>query len=198
MRERLRPSEVAYLLDDLRRIVRVLRRSSRAAERSLGVSGAQLFALMGIAETPGISLSELALRTRTHQSTVSVVVKRLIAAKLVSRVPSKADGRVIELVITTKGLELLEKAPFAAQERLIAGIEQLPLSHGRELATSLRRLVTAMKLEEEPAVMFFEDEAAPPSRGATNKTSTNRESARRESVRKPASRKSHRERSRRA
>lgn len=153
----LRPEQVGLVLDDLRRIVRVLRESSRAAERTLGVTGAQLFALSVIARVPGISLNELALRTRTHQSTVSVVVKRLIAAKLVVRRISPEDGRRLELVPTKAGRTLLASAPMAAQERLIEGIEQLSWKHFELLALSLRRLVSAMKLDGEEPVMFFEE-----------------------------------------
>ncbi|OJY31408.1 MAG: hypothetical protein BGO98_15180 [Myxococcales bacterium 68-20] len=166
MQSGLGPAAVARILDDLRRIVRVLRESSRASERALGVTGAQLFALKTIAQSPGVSLSELANRTRTHQSTVSVVVKRLIAARLVSRVTSTSDGRRVELAATAKGRALLAKAPLAAQERLIEGIEQLPRKHGELLATSLHRLVVAMQLDEEAPVMFFEDDTVPASRGS--------------------------------
>ncbi|HEY6881392.1 MAG TPA: hypothetical protein VI299_25380, partial [Polyangiales bacterium] len=49
-------AEVVSVLDDLRRIFQVLRESSRAAERSLGVTGAQLFALRALAEAEQLSL----------------------------------------------------------------------------------------------------------------------------------------------
>jgi DNA-binding MarR family transcriptional regulator len=70
-----RPRDV---LDSLRRIVQVLRESSRRAERQLGISGAQLFVLEKLAEAPSQSLNELAERTHTHQSSVSTVVARLV------------------------------------------------------------------------------------------------------------------------
>ncbi len=62
------------MLDAIRRIVQALRESSRAAEKRVGLSGAQLFVLQTLGESPGLSLNELAERTRTHQSSVSVVV----------------------------------------------------------------------------------------------------------------------------
>ena len=69
-----RSSDVQQILDSFRRIVRVLRESSRAAENSFGLSGAQLFVLQTLSRHPEVSLNELAEHTRTHQSTVSVVV----------------------------------------------------------------------------------------------------------------------------
>ena len=83
-----------HVLDAMRRIVQALRESSRWAERHVGLSGAQLFVLQTLAETPGLSVNELAERTHTHQSSVSVVVSRL-AARLVERGtrPKSAPGR---------------------------------------------------------------------------------------------------------
>lgn len=149
------PESVA-VLDDLRRIVRALRESSRAAEQKLGVSGAQLFVLRSLADVGTLSLKQLAARTRTHQSTVSVVVKRLVERGLVARVTSDADARRLELSLTKRGRALLGRAPLAAQDRLIYGIDRLSSKDRKALAVSLRRLVSAMQLEDEAPHMFFD------------------------------------------
>jgi MarR family transcriptional regulator, lower aerobic nicotinate degradation pathway regulator len=150
-------ADTVVVIDSLRRIVRALRESSRAAEETLGVSGAQLFALQALARAPNLSLSELAARTLTHQSTVSAVVKRLVAQGLVRRRTSASDGRRIELTVTRRGAALLERAPHAAQERLIAGINRLPVRERRVLASALERLVASMAATGGDATMFFED-----------------------------------------
>src|SRR5262245_44102891 len=103
--------QITGVLDDLRRIVRVLRESSRAAEGQLGVTGAQLFVLKALAEAPALSINALAERTRTHQSTVSVVVRRLVEHGLVKRSVSLTDGRRLELSLTRRGRTLLSRAP---------------------------------------------------------------------------------------
>lgn len=153
---RTRP-EVTKILDDLRRIVQVLRESSRASEQQLGVSGAQLFVLKALAGSRAISLNELAARTYTHQSTVSVVVKRLVDRGLVSRVTSELDARRIELELTRRGRALLARAPRATQDRLIEGLEKLPRKQRQALATALHDWVEVMQLDEEAPAMFFED-----------------------------------------
>ena len=152
--------EVTRVLDDLRRIVRVLRTSSRASEQRLGVSGAQLFVLKALSDTKALSMNALAACTRTHQSTVSVVAKKLVKRGLVRRTASESDGRSVELTLTPRGRALLTKAPLAAQEKLIEGIERLSRPEREVLATALHRLVEAMQLSEEAPEMFFE-EAAP-------------------------------------
>lgn len=150
--------EVTGILDDLRRIVRVLRESSRATERELGVSGAQLFVLKALSGARAVSLNELAARTCTHQSTVSVVVKKLVERGLVSRATSELDARRVELALTRRGRALLARSPLAAQDRLIEGLERLPGEERQGLATALRHLVEAMQLADEQPTMFFEDD----------------------------------------
>lgn len=154
--------EATGVLDDLRLVVRALRESSREAERRLGVSGAQLFVLRSLADGRALSLNDLATRTRTrtHQSTVSVVVKRLVESGLLTRETSELDARRVEIRLTRRGRALLDRAPLAAQDKLIAGIERLPRKDRQVLAGSLRGLVLAMHLDDEPALMFFEDDEA--------------------------------------
>src|SRR5665213_199086 len=71
-------NEIREILDSIRRIVRLLRVSSREAEREVGLSGAQLFVLRTLSEHKFLSVNELAERTHTHQSSVSVVVQVLV------------------------------------------------------------------------------------------------------------------------
>ena len=61
------------IMDALRRVVRALRVSARTAERRFGISGAQLFVLERLAEASAPSVDDLAKRTLTHQSSVSLV-----------------------------------------------------------------------------------------------------------------------------
>jgi DNA-binding MarR family transcriptional regulator len=150
--------EITGILDDLRRIVRVLRESSRAAEGQLGVTGAQLFVLKALSEAPALSINALAERTRTHQSTVSVVVRRLVAGGLVKRSTSLTDGRRVELALTRRGRTLLARAPLAAQDRLIDALARLAAPARKVMAAQLREVVAAMQMGDEAPAMFFEDE----------------------------------------
>jgi DNA-binding MarR family transcriptional regulator len=146
------------VLDSLRRIVQVLRESSRRAEQQLGITGAQLFVLEKLAEAPCQSLNELAARTHTHQSSVSTVVARLVERRLVARQRSARDARRLELVLTARGRRMAADTPGAAQNRLIRTIQDLPPRSGRQLASLLRLVVRGMDAPEEPAPMFFDEE----------------------------------------
>lgn len=157
-------------LDAIRRIVRLLRVSARASEGLVGISGAQLFVLQELAEAGPCSINELAGRTFTHQSSVSVVVSRLIERGLVSRRPSEEDGRRVEVSLTPEGGELVRTAPPMAQARLIAGLRQLEPAQCTALAGGLAALVRELGLDAEAAPLFFEDEA--PSRRRQGKRRT--------------------------
>jgi len=138
--------------------VRVLRESSRAAEQRFGLSGAQLFVLSTLAHEPALSLNELAERTHTHQSTVSVIVSRLVERGLVRRTESEADARRLELSLTAAGRTLVERAPEAAQGRLHDAIGRMGASERARLATLLSSLVEHMELSGEEPGMLFDDE----------------------------------------
>jgi MarR family transcriptional regulator, lower aerobic nicotinate degradation pathway regulator len=155
-----RGADVQAVLDGVRRIVQALRASSRWAERHVGLSGAQLFVLQKLAESPGISVNELAERTHTHQSSVSVVVSRLAALGLVTRTRSTADGRRVELSLAARARRVVGRAPDVAQERLIRGIERLPPARRHDLALVLGHLATAMQADTSPPRMFFEERTA--------------------------------------
>jgi DNA-binding MarR family transcriptional regulator len=146
------------VLDALRRIVQLLRESSRQAEAQLGVSGAQLFVLSRLAESPAQSLNELAGTTRTHQSSVSTVVTRLVERGLVARYHSAQDARRLELTATPRGRRLVKDAPRTAQDRLVRTIDALPTSSKRQLARLLTAVVNGLEDVPRPPRMFFDDE----------------------------------------
>lgn len=146
-------------MDALRRVVRTLRVSARAAERRFGISGGQLFVLHKLAEAPASSVDDLAERTLTHQSSVSIVLTRLEARGLVVRRSSEVDARRVEIVLTAAGRALARKSPEPSQERLILGLGRLRPVQLRSLARGLAALVRALEVAGEPAGFFFEEQS---------------------------------------
>ncbi|HEX5385252.1 MAG TPA: MarR family transcriptional regulator [Gemmatimonadales bacterium] len=146
------------VLDGLRRIVQTLRLSSVKAQRATGLSGAQLFVLQQLAEAPAQSLNDLAERTRTHQSSVSVIVTRLVGRGLVSRRRSPEDARRLLLELSPGGHALLADAPETAQGRLLEALEGLPARSLRPLGASLHLIADALGGGSPggPPELFFE------------------------------------------
>lgn len=144
--------------DHFRRIVRALRSSHRAAAH-FNLTGAQLFVINVIGEAGGpLSVNEVAQRTETDQSTVSVVTNRLVERGLLKRERSAEDSRRVELSLTAAGRALQKKAPATvAQQRLKAALEALSGTDSAELVRLLDLLIDGMQLGGEPAEMMFDD-----------------------------------------
>ncbi len=146
--------ELNDVVNALRRIVRAIRLSSGEAERKLGITGAQLFVLQQLAEQSPLSVGELAARTLTDQSSVSVVISRLCARKLVTRKAAPTDGRRVELSVTSAGRAALRKAPKLAQTRLIVALRKVPKAELRVVKRVLEDV--AREMGSERASMFLE------------------------------------------
>ena len=128
------------MIDALRSIVQSLRTSGRSAEQQTGISSAQLYILEELEARPAQSINALAERTFTHQSSVSMVVRRLVDSRLVSRSAAPGDARRLSISLTAAGRALLKKAPDTAQARLIAGLRSLDRAKLRGLADYLDTL----------------------------------------------------------
>jgi DNA-binding MarR family transcriptional regulator len=141
-----RSDDVRVSLEAFRRIVQTLRMSAREAERRTGLTSAQLLALQQLATSPGASVNDLAARTFTHQSSVSVVVRRLVERRLVAKVASRDDRRRVHLQLTGAGHTAIRRSPEPGQERLISGISGLPAPTRRTLAGALTQIARAISV----------------------------------------------------
>lgn len=149
---------VSRSLNAIRSVVRALRVNTRAIELQMGISLAQLFVLQQLAKKPADSLNELAERTATHQSSVSVVVRRLVEHGLVSRTAAAQDKRRIRIGLTDAGRAKLADAPATVQINLIEGLQKLPAEQRRELADLLERWLSNSGVDLAAPPMLFEDE----------------------------------------
>jgi DNA-binding MarR family transcriptional regulator len=146
------------VLNSLRRTVRAFRAAAQTAEDVLGVSGAQHFVLQRLAEAPALSLNELAARTLTHKSSVSVVVSRLVARGFVRRRRSSADGRGIVLTLTPAGRRALELVPDSAQTRMLIALQRFPREQLAQFASLFERFTGELGVASLEPLMLFEEE----------------------------------------
>jgi DNA-binding MarR family transcriptional regulator len=133
-------ADLSDVIDSIRSIIQTLRIAGREAEQRLGISSAQLFILQALHESPELSINELAERTFTHQSSVSIVVARLVDAKLVTRKAARQDGRRVAVSLTAAGRAMLKRSPDAGQARLIRALSGMPRSELSSLADNLGAL----------------------------------------------------------
>src|SRR3954471_24793855 len=147
-------------MNAIRSIVRALRINTRAIELKLGISLAQLFVLQMLSERAADSLNDLAERTATHQSSVSVVVRRLVERGYVTRTSSATDKRRIEIGLTPDGRKLLEGAPSTIQTQLMTALREMGRDSQENLADLLERWLITAKIDLAAPPMLGENEQA--------------------------------------
>jgi DNA-binding MarR family transcriptional regulator len=177
-RQRQSAAVRAQALERLRTLISALSHSARAVERSTGVTNAQLFLLQQLAEADFLSVNELAARARTQQSTVSIVVARLVRAGLAAKRKSADDRRIAVISLTPKGRRLLTHAPAPPASALLRAIEALSVREARSLAAGMDALVRALDLSPSKVTMLFEHAPARRSAHARPDRTTTRSSKR--------------------
>ncbi len=157
-------TDTQRVLDAIRRLVRQLRLFDRSAQAQAGLSAAQLFILSELGKTPELSLSDLADRTRTDQSSASTVVTRLVEAGLVARERAADDARRLVLTLTRAGRAALKNAPPVAQQVLVDLVDALPPADRKRFADTFTRIVDGMGADANAPMLFEEEGRTAPKR----------------------------------
>lgn len=144
------PAQIeAYTLDlevlrQFRVIFKSVRRHFQLIEKTVGISGSQLWAAAAIAEHPGIRVTELAKTMSIHQTTASNLVEKLVETGIVKRERSAQDSRMVLLYITELGQNRLEAAPGPMQGILPDALAKMPYSTLTSLHRNLAELLEKM------------------------------------------------------
>ena len=153
-----RDREIADVLDNLRRVFKVVHRYSKRAEKVGGLTGPQVWAMKVLAESAPIRVTDLARRMYLHPSTVVGILDRLEQHAQVTRRRSRRDHRVVTVSLTAKGRETVEKVPQIAQGLLLNGLRDMSDEDLRSTSEGLRRLVGILGVEEMPPPLLLSPE----------------------------------------
>jgi DNA-binding MarR family transcriptional regulator len=134
------------VLGKFREVFRAAKVHFGSVQKSVGVSGAQLWALWELHEQPGLRVSELAARLSLRQSTVSNLIEQLARAKHLTRERTDSDLRAVRLYLTTSGKRVVRTAPEPARGVLPDALESLKTKDLKELDAQLTELLHAMKV----------------------------------------------------
>ncbi len=148
-------TDVAAIVQGLRRITKALEDYSREVYRSYGLTGPQLWALNTLYSRGALAAGELAKALIVDQSSVSVLVARLERRRLVRRVRRRSDRRFVEIILTDAGRLLAEQSPEPAQGRLLHQLERMTAAEVARIRESVDALVAAMAAGGVEARFFF-------------------------------------------
>jgi DNA-binding MarR family transcriptional regulator len=111
----------------------------------LGLTYPQYLVLTALSEDDGQTVSGIADRLALESSTVTPLVKRLEAAKLVTRTRNAKDERQVNVRLTDKGLKLRSEAACLTDELLRSGLKPAQLVALNKQVADLRdRLAKAL------------------------------------------------------
>ncbi len=99
----MKPAPFLPVIRELARCYQAFESYSAKHVRSLGLTSPQFDILATLGNTPGMTFRELGERTLITKGTLTGVVDRLEAKKLVRRMPSPTDGRCQIVQLTERG-----------------------------------------------------------------------------------------------
>lgn len=103
----------------------------------------QFAVLAAIAESPGLSQSELVKATGVDRSTLADMMTRMQKRKWVSRTPSASDARALSIRIDSAGATILAAATQFAIAADAAILDALPPSKRKSFMNILGKLIRA-------------------------------------------------------
>src|ERR1700759_5414636 len=123
------------VLRQFRQVFNAVKAHFQQVEKTVGMGGAQVWALSVVRDNPGIGVGALAKAMSIHQSTASNLVRTLIDREMVVAAKQGADRRAVQLNLLPAGAKVLKNAPGPFAGLLPDALKSLP-------AETLERLQT--------------------------------------------------------
>jgi DNA-binding MarR family transcriptional regulator len=152
------PEEVAAVLNAFRSLVKDLRAADRDAFRLYGLGSAQIYVLRCLALSEPLSVNGLAEKALSDQSTISLIVSKLVARGLIISERAESDARRVELTLSARGRFIAQKLPLAFQENFLAALQKLPQRRVKLLSGILNELLSEMGIHDEHPPMLLLNE----------------------------------------
>lgn len=142
--------EYEEVLIKLRKIIRSVNLESKKIEKEFGVSIPQLLVLQYLSKQEDFQAFAKDIKTyiNLNASTVSGIISRLGTKGLIARIPKPEDKRATNVVLTAKGMELLQRSPMTFQEKVSRRLKNLTPEQIAELDRNIELLTVIMDVED--------------------------------------------------
>ncbi len=144
------------VLTAIRRIIRAGDLFSKRLAGQHGITVPQLLCLSQVVGSGGMSIKELAAKVYLSPSTVVGIIDRLETRNMVERHRSKPDKRLVKVIATEEGKNLIDRSPPALHEDLVAGFRDLSGDDQKRIADAIEQLVSVMEIEQVDAAPILE------------------------------------------
>jgi DNA-binding MarR family transcriptional regulator len=145
------------VLRQFRQVFNAVKAHFQQVEKTVGMGGAQVWALSVVRDNPGIGVGALAKTMSIHQSTASNLVRTLIEREMVIGVKQGADRRAVQLSLLPAGAKVLKNAPGPFAGLLPDALKSLPPETLARLGNDLGQLIVAIAADEAGASIPLSD-----------------------------------------
>ena len=145
------------VLRQFRQVFNAVKAHFQQVEKSVGMGGAQVWALSIVREQPGIGVGALARAMSIHQSTASNLVRTLIERDMVVAAKQGSDRRAVQLSLLPAGAKVLKNTPGPFAGLLPDALKSLPPDTLMRLHGDLGRLIVAIAADEAGASIPLSD-----------------------------------------
>lgn len=154
------------VLVSLRRIIRATDLQSKRMVKSCGLTIPQVMVLRAIHMLGDVTVKRISDDVSLSQATVTIILNRLEERKLVERVRSTTDKRIVNARLTESGLNILVSAPPLLHEKFIERFEGLQEWEKSQILSSLQRVAVMMDAETLDAAPLLDIAPTTPSKGS--------------------------------
>ncbi len=144
------------VMSTLRQIIRAIDLQSKQLTKKYGLTGPQLIILKEAAKSPNKPISEIAKKVSLSQATVTSILDRLCQQGFSVRQRSEQDKRKVNIYLTEKAHEVLERNPSLLQDNFTEQFDKLEEWEKNMLLSSLQRLANMMdasKIQSPPVLV---------------------------------------------
>jgi DNA-binding MarR family transcriptional regulator len=127
-------------------LVHALERASKRMTSDMGVTGPQRLVLRVVGLAPRLSAGELAGVLHVHPSTLTGVLERLTAQRLLTRVADRGDRRRAVLTLTKRGATINEMRQGTAEAAVSDALSGLRASERATARHVLQRLTHSLDM----------------------------------------------------
>jgi DNA-binding MarR family transcriptional regulator len=145
------------VLRQFRQVFNAVKSHFQQVEKTVGMGGAQVWALSVVRDHPGIGMGALAKAMSIHQSTASNLVRALIDREMVVARKQGADRRAVQLSLLPAGAKVLKKAPGPFAGLLPDALKALPADTLARLQGDLAQLIVVLDADESGASIPLSD-----------------------------------------
>ena len=142
--------DTTEILITIRRIVRSINLESKKIQKAYGVSIPQILCLSYLHASRNFQSTQGEIRRflNLNSSTASGIVDRLENKGFLARLPKQGDKRVVNIALTSKGSELLNRIPPLLHDQLSRKLKNLPNTQLQQIQESLQTLVSLLDIEK--------------------------------------------------